>query len=121
MQTRTRRLMILKNKATDSRKIYCISNSIISHLFCVVNILWKIYSAKLQVLRSKKEATNTNVREYLDSKHLPVVWMQEQLKQRGYDVDLSHLCRILKGQRCSERALQIVEEAKAICAKYESL
>ena len=68
-----------------------------------------------------KEVENTNVREYLDSKHLPVVWMQEQLKQRGYDVDLSHLCRILKGQRCSEQALRIVEEAKAICAKYESL
>jgi hypothetical protein len=47
--------------------------------------------------------------------------MQEQLKRRGYDVDLSHLCKILKGQRCSEQALQIVEVAKEICAKYESL
>lgn len=67
------------------------------------------------------EGENTNVRDFLDSKRLSVVWMQEQLKQRGYDVDLSHLCRILKGQRCSEQALRIVEEAKAICAKYESL
>lgn len=62
-----------------------------------------------------------NIRNFLRKNRLTLVWLQEQLTRRGYTVEMSHLCRILKGQRCSEQALRIVEEAKAICAKYESL
>lgn len=62
-----------------------------------------------------------DVLKFLNSKRLTVVWLKEQLKQRGYEVCLSYLCRILKGQSQSELALRIIEESKDICRRYETL
>lgn len=62
-----------------------------------------------------------NVREYLRENELRITWLQAQLKQRGYDVELSHLLRIITGERQSDRALEILNECRDICRIYDTL
>ena len=61
------------------------------------------------------------IRNFLRRNHLTVVWLREQLVKRGYDPEISHLHRIIDGERNSDEALEIRREAEAICQKYSNL
>lgn len=62
-----------------------------------------------------------NVREYLRENDLRITWLQAQLQTRGIDVELSHLFRIINGERQSDRALEILGECRDICRIYDTL
>ena len=62
-----------------------------------------------------------DVRNYLRENDLRLTWLQSRLRERGYTVEISHLCRIVGGERQSEQALEILSECRSICGAYENL
>ncbi len=62
-----------------------------------------------------------DIRKFLKNNRLTVVWMQDQLSRRGYDVEASWLNRIISGERNSDAAEIIRTECEAICRKYSNM
>ena len=62
-----------------------------------------------------------NIRNFLWENRLTLVWLQEQLTRCGYTVEMSHLCRILDGERNSDAAVEIRSACEAVCRKYSDM
>ena len=62
-----------------------------------------------------------NIRNFLKENRLTLVWLQEQLVRRGYTVELSHLSRIIDGERNSDAAYSVRAECEAVCRKYSNM
>ena len=62
-----------------------------------------------------------NIRNFLKENRLTLVWLQEQLARRGYTVELSHLSRIIGGERNSDAAYSVRIECEAVCRKYSNM
>jgi hypothetical protein len=62
-----------------------------------------------------------NIRDFLSRNRLTLVWLQEQLSRRGYEVEASYLSRIIDGERNGETAVTVRTECEAICRKYSDM
>ena len=70
-------------------------------------------------IKEGQSAVESKIKVMLERNGLPVVWLINQLRERGIDTNSDEMSKRFRGKRTGDKVSRIITESLLVIAKYE--